>query len=175
MNRFHPISAKDFDFSPFRLIGEEWMLIAAEKGGKANTMTASWGGFGVLWNRNAAWIFVRKSRYTKEFVDSSDTFSLNFFDHQKYAKMLAYIGTVSGRNEDKIAKAGLTVAHLEGTPYFDEAEAVIRCKKLCDPIPLKSFLYDTIDREIYADKDYHDMYIGEITHVLQREHGNVDQ
>ena len=169
MNQLKPVTTDVFNYSPFRLIGKDWMLIAAEKGGIINTMTASWGGFGVIWERNVAYIFVRKSRYTKEFIDGSDTFSLTFFDHKKFAKELVYLGTVSGRDEDKIAKAGLTVVHADGTPYFEEASTVIICKKLCNPIPLaKDYIYDEIDKAMYADKDYHDIYIGEITQILQR-------
>ncbi len=146
MNQLTPISADNFDFSVFRLIGKDWMLITAEKEGRVNTMTASWGGFGVIWARNAAYIFVRKSRYTKEFLDGSDTFSLTFFDHQKYAKELMYLGTVSGRDEDKITKAGLTVSHIDSTPYFNEASTVMICRKVCGPIPMKDSLPVDIDR-----------------------------
>ena len=88
MDDFKQINADNFDNSVFKLIGKDWMLITAEKDGKVNTMTASWGGFGVIWSRNAAFIFVRKSRYTKEFIDGADTFSLSFFDHKKYEKSL---------------------------------------------------------------------------------------
>ena len=85
-------------FNPFTKIGNEWMLITAEAGGKVNTMTASWGGMGVLWGKNVAFIFIRNSRFTKEFVDNSCNFSLGIFDHEKYADMLGYMGRVSGRD-----------------------------------------------------------------------------
>ena len=169
MHEFNLKPADAFDFSPFRLIGKDWMLITAEKDGKANSMTASWGGLGVIWGKNVAYIFVRKSRYTKEFIDGSDTFSLSFFDHKENSKMLAYMGTASGRDEDKIEKADLTLAHYDGVPYFDEATTVIICKKLCcQPIEPNSFISKEIDEQFYSDKDYHDLYIGEITGILSR-------
>ena len=74
MNIFKEIKPEELDKSPFQLIGKDWMLITAEKDNKINTMTASWGGFGVLWGKNVAFYFIRPQRYTKEFVDNSDTF-----------------------------------------------------------------------------------------------------
>lgn len=169
MNTFQSLNPEAFDFSPFRLIGKQWMLITSENEGKVNSMTASWGGLGVMWNKNAAFIVVRKSRYTKELINASDTFSLTFFDHEKYAKMLGYMGSVSGREEDKIKKSGLTICHHEGTPYFDEASTVLLCKKMCcQPIQPESFIMEQIDGQYYPDKDYHDLYIGEITEILVR-------
>jgi len=169
MNTFRDIKPENFTENTFRLINKDWMLITAEKGGRVNTMTASWGGFGILWNKNVAFIFVRKSRFTKEFIDGSSTFSLSVLDHQKYAKVLSYLGTVSGRDEDKTAKSGLTVVHSDGTPYFDEASAVVICKKLCrQPILPENFVSPDIDGSYYADKDYHDMYVGEIAQLLVR-------
>lgn len=76
--------------------------LTAEKDGKVNTMTAGWGGLGVMWGKNVAFVVVRDSRYTKEFIDSSDSFSLTFFENTPdNKKMLSYIGSTSGRDEDK--------------------------------------------------------------------------
>jgi len=170
MNTFKSVNAEDFIISPFKLIGQDWMLISAEKDGKVNTMTASWGGLGVLWDKNVAYIFVRHSRYTKEFLDAADSFSLSFLDHKKYADTLSYLGSVSGRRTKKIVKAGLTVAHSVGTPYFDESSYVIFCKKLCrQPIEPSNFLVGEIDPNYYEDHDYHDMYIGQIMMIVKKE------
>lgn len=169
MSELKTIKPQEFDFSPFRLIGKDWMLITAEKAGKINSMTASWGGLGVLWNKNVAYIVIRKSRFTKELVDGSDHFSLTFFDRKEQQKMLNYMGTVSGRDEDKIAASGLTVKHQAGIPYFDEAKTVMLCRKLCcQPIDPASFIDNSIDDQWYPDKDYHDLYVGEITEILSR-------
>jgi len=169
MQTFQQIKPEDFEHSPFKLIGKEWMLISAAKDGKVNGMTASWGGLGVMWGKNVAFTVIRKSRYTKEFVDSADTFSLTFFDRKEYGKMLSYMGTVSGRDEDKINKSGLTVAYKDATPYFEEANKVILCKKMfCQPLTPDHFLSGSIDAEWYKDKDYHDLYISEVTDILVR-------
>jgi flavin reductase (DIM6/NTAB) family NADH-FMN oxidoreductase RutF len=164
MKEIKPEEIKD---NPYKLVGKDWMLITAEKDGKVNTMTASWGCFGHLWEKNVALCFIRQTRYTKEFVDGSDTFSLCFFAPKDYQKKLAYLGRVSGRDEDKIAKAGLTVQEDEKAPYFKEARLVIICRKIAR-VPLKKdqFIDPSIDKIIYSDKNYHDMYIGEIIKVL---------
>lgn len=166
---FIEIDIKDFKVNPFDIIGNEWMLITAQKEGKTNAMTASWGGLGVIWNKNVAFIFVRESRYTKEFIDAGDSFSLSFFNVAKYREMMTYMGSVSGRDEDKIASAELTVKKNDGTPYFEEADQVIICKKLYKQlINIEEILDEEIIPEWYTNKDYNHMYIGEIKKILRR-------
>ena len=115
--KFQEIKVEDLNLNPFQLIGKDWMLITAGTKEQVNTMTASWGGMGVFWGKNVMTAYIRPQRYTKEFVDANDTFSISFFG-EEYRKMLAYCGKVSGRDEDKIAKAGLTTCFYGETPYF---------------------------------------------------------
>ena len=96
---FKEIKPEELQKNPFQMIGKEWLLVTAEKDGKANTMTASWGGVGVMWGRNVAFIVIRPQRYTKEFIDASDKLSLSVLD-EEYRKTLSYLGSVSGRDED---------------------------------------------------------------------------
>ncbi|GAB6087031.1 flavin reductase family protein [Alkaliphilus crotonatoxidans] len=166
-NGFYKITPEQLNKSPFQLIGKEWMLVTAQKEGRVNAMTASWGGFGVMWNKNVAYIVIRPQRFTKEFVDHADTFSLTFFD-SSFKKELGYFGTVSGRDEDKIKKTGLTVAHSNETPYFTEANLVVICKKIfAQPYEPSAFIDESI-HQCYPDQDYHTLYIGEITEILAR-------
>lgn len=169
MKELQKINTREFYCAPFDLIGNQWMLITAKKDEIVNTMTASWGGLGVIWNKNVAYIFVRQSRYTKEFIDGSDSFSLSFFDPDQYRKTLAYLGNVSGREEDKIQKSGLTVVYEEEIPYFQEAQRVLLCSKLSRHfLGAEGFMKDGIDSQMYHDGDYHDLYIGEVLHILER-------
>lgn len=169
MNIFKEIKPEELDKSPFQLIGKDWMLITAEKDNKINTMTASWGGFGVLWGKNVAFIFIRPQRYTKEFVENSYTFSLTFFD-KTFKKELGYLGRVSGKDEDKISKANLTIQHSDSTPYFDEANITIICKKLyAQDIKPECFISSELDILVYPEKDYHTIYIAEVEKVLVKE------
>ena len=170
MKNFHEIQPKDWQINPFQKIGEEWMLITAEKDGKCNSMTASWGGVGVLWAKNVVYLFVRKSRYTKDFIDGAERFSLTFYERPQYTAMLSYMGKTSGRSEDKIAKAGLTLCHDGDTPYFAEADTVLVCRKMaCQPVTPDCFVDSSVDAKFYADHDYHDMYIAEIEKILVKE------
>lgn len=116
--------------NPFELIGRQWMLITAGDKTSFNTMTASWGGVGVLWNKNVATIYVRPSRYTHEFLMKSDRVTLSFFPESN-RNALKICGSKSGRNCDKVAEAGLTPVALEsGAVTFAQARLVLDCRKL---------------------------------------------
>lgn len=162
------IPVEKLEKTPFELIGKDWMLVTAEMEGRVNAMTASWGGMGVMWGKNVAFVVIRPTRYTKEFVDAAETFSLAFLD-ENYRKALNYFGTVSGRDEDKIAKTGLTVMHEGETPYFEEAGLVLICRKLYaqqyDPA---CFIDSEPDEKWYPEKDYHTLYIAEIVKALKK-------
>lgn len=166
MKKFHEIAPEQLQKTPFQMIGKEWMLVTAKKGDKVNTMTASWGGLGVMWGKNVAFVVIRPQRYTKEFIDVSDSFSLSFLD-ETYKEKLSYLGSVSGRDEDKISKAGLTVAGENETPYFEEANTVLICKKLYQQeYRRECFLDSSICERWYPNSDYHTMYVAEIEKVL---------
>ena len=127
---FQETDVKEIQRNPWKTIGDEWMLVTAEKDGKVNTMTASWGGEGIMWGKNVATVYLRPQRYTKEFVDAGEEFTLSFFDGRE-KKAMGYLGSVSGRDEaDKIRKAGLHVTKLDGQPAFEEASLVLVCRKL---------------------------------------------
>ena len=166
---FQPIDAELLEFNPFTKIGKEWMLITAGDEKKANTMTASWGGVGVLWGKNVVYIFVRESRYTKEFIDNGDAFSLTFFDKNFSKSGLKYLGAVSGRDEDKIKNANMSLDYYDDVPYIDEGNVVFICKKLSETkIEKEQFIDSDIDEKWYKDGNYHTMYVGEITQILAR-------
>lgn len=169
MSDFKTITPEGFIGNPFTMIGTDWMLICAEKpDGKANAMTAAWGGLGVMWSMNVAYVVIRPQRFTKEFVDAADTLSLSFFEEQK--KMLSYMGSVSGRDEDKIKKSGLTLLHEGKTPYFKEAELVMICKKLyAQEFKPECFIAGDIDGKMYPGHDYHTMYVAQVEKILVKE------
>ena len=166
MSRFIEIGPAQFEKSPFKLIGKDWMLIAAEMGGKANAMTAAWGGLGFMWERNVVFTVIRPQRYTKGLVDGANTFSLTFFD-ESFKKMLGYMGTASGRDEDKIGKSGLTLLHSGDTPYFEEAGAAIICKKLyAQEMRPDCFLDQGFNEKFYPENDHHTLYVAEVAKLL---------
>lgn len=153
--------------SVFSLIGDRWMLVAAtDKSGKTNAMTASWGGMGVLWGKKVAFVFIRPQRYTKRFVDEATKFTLSFFD-DSYKNMLGYMGKVSGKDEDKMAKSGLTVTDKDGAPVFKEASLTLVCRKMYrDTLKEENFIDKSNIEKWYPQKDYHDVYVAEIVEEL---------
>ena len=165
---FKKISTTSINENTFKLIGEEWMLISAGKDSIYNTMTASWGGLGILWNKPVVYIFIRPQRFTFEFIENNTYFSLSFLE-SKHKDILTFCGTKSGRNVDKIKETGLRPAYTEnGTIYFEQAKLVLECKKLYyNDIQPENFIEQAIDKN-YPQKDYHRMYIGEIVSVLSK-------
>ena len=162
---FKKINPFDSSINPFQKIGKQKMLIVAGDGTKVNGMTASWGSMGVIWGAPACFAFVRDSRYTKVFMDKSETFSLCFFG-DGYEDMYRYMGTVSGRDEDKTAHCNLTVAYEGDTPYYAEAETVIICRKQGAVRMPAETMSETVNEKWYASKDYHTMYTGIIEAIL---------
>ena len=163
---FKKIAAEDFS-EIFDRVGKQWMLIGAGDVGEENAMTASWGCFGVLWNKPVCICFIRPQRHTHKLTEKCDRLSLTFFD-EKYREVLKYFGTRSGADTDKIADCGLTVLRESGVPYFAEADVALICKKLyVGAIEENEF----IDRSLlsnYEKKDYHTVYICEIETVLKK-------
>ncbi|MDR3318428.1 MAG: flavin reductase [Clostridiales bacterium] len=169
MSDFKKIPVQEINGNVFEMIGSDWMLITAGDKQKANAMTASWGGFGVMWNSSVAYIVIRPQRYTKEFVDANETFSLSFFSSE-YKSALGYLGSVSGRDEDKLTKSKLTLEYDDGTPYFGEASLVLLCRKLfAQPLDPGSFTDPALPEKIYPNKDFHTLYVAKITKALQRQ------
>ena len=163
------INAEEIKDNPFKLIGKDWMLITAEKDGRVNMMTASWGGVGILWGKNVATVYIRDSRFTKGYVDDGDHFSLCVLP-EDYRKALGYSGKASGRDEDKVAGSGLTVEHEDSVPYFKESRMVLVCRKLfAQKMDAENFTDQSLVPQFYADKNWHTMYVGEIEKVLVKE------
>jgi len=168
MRKFFEIEPELLQDNVFRQIGRDWMLISAGKEAQFNTMTASWGGMGVLWNANVCFAFVRPSRFTYEFMEREKYFSLSFFPDGN-RRALQFCGSHSGRDTDKIAATGLTPIFDAPAPYFNESRFAVICKKMyfqdLDP---SHFLDPTIEGH-YKGTDYHRVYVGEIVKVLRRE------
>ena len=168
MHTFQTYPIEMLELNPFTKLGKDWALVSAGSKTKCNTMTVSWGGMGVLWGKNVAFIFIRDSRYTKEFIDQGEFFSVSFFD-ESYRSALKYCGAQSGRNEDKWEAAKLTPAFRHNIPYPDEANLVMLCRKMAAvPIDEDTFTDSEFKSKWYSDNDMHTMYVGEIIDVMAR-------
>jgi len=169
---------REFRGSPVQRIGDDWMLVTAaniaEGPGCWNTMTASWGGLGVVWNKDAAFALVRPSRHTRGFVDANPLFTLSFFDEERRG-ILAICGEKSGKDCDKAAEADLTPivfdgsmagGKIAGAVSFREASDIVVCRKLYthDLDPAR-FLSPEIAKN-YPQGDYHRLYVAEVLALL---------
>lgn len=160
-NNFTEVKLADLQLNPFGAIGQDWMLICAGDQQQANAMTASWGGMGVLWNEDVAFVFIRPQRYTKEFVDAKGCFSLSFFDGRK--QEMSLLGTVSGRDRDKIAESGLHLTMVDNVPAFAEAKLVLVAETLyTSDIQPEGFLKPEYVAKCYPQADFHTMYAAKI-------------
>jgi flavin reductase (DIM6/NTAB) family NADH-FMN oxidoreductase RutF len=161
------INIKSLPDNLFKLLDNDWMLVTAGNLDSYNTMTASWGSFGILWNKPIANCFIRPSRYTLEFINKSDFFTLSFFEH-KYHDALNYCGSHSGKNTDKALHTGLTpVVSEHGSIYFSQARIVLECKKLyVDKLNPDNFVQTSLIKDIYPQHDFHHIFIGEIKNCL---------
>jgi flavin reductase (DIM6/NTAB) family NADH-FMN oxidoreductase RutF len=148
--------------NPIQLIGHEWMLITAGNKDDYNTMTASWGSMGMFWNKPVIFIFIRPQRYTFEFVEREEYFTCCFFDEEHHDK-LNFCGNYSGRDYDKAKEANLTPVNVFKSVAFKEAKLIVECRKIYSQDIDPNNIADKIFLKHYPDKDYHRMYIGEIT------------
>ncbi len=159
----------ELNFNVFDKINNQWMLLTAGDEEKSNTMTASWGGLGIMWNKKVATLYIRPQRCTKKFIDANDRMTISFLsDDLKAQKIKA--GRVSGNDvEDKWAEIGLTPEMVDGVPAVAEAEMVFVCKKLyVQEMKPECILEEGLDEQNYPQKDYHYMYIVEIEKVIEK-------
>ena len=174
------ITIKELQVNPFEIFGKDWMALTAgtEKGG-FNTMTVAWGHLGSVWERGShrnclptAICYVRPGRYTKTYMDKEEYFTLSHFPVE-YKKALGYLGSHSGREGDKIEATGLTPVFSDKTTYFSEADLVFVCRKLYQaPLVENGYAEKGLIDFNYPEKDFHEMYVGEIIKILVADDNN---
>ena len=163
------ISFEKFQLKSIQLWLEQWMLLTAGdfSSDQFNTMTVAWGSIGAIWNKPFVQVVVRPTRYTYEFMEKYDTFSLCAFP-EFYKNDLQILGTTSGRQGNKISRTNLNLKASKkiAAPSFKEAELIFECRKIYfDDIDPNHFLNASIDLN-YPAKDYHRIYYGEILIIL---------
>lgn len=169
MNGFKQISPVQLAGNVFERIENDWMLVTTRRGDTVNTMTASWGSFGIMWNKPVAFLFIRPQRFTRELLDASETFSLSFMPAE-YRKELAYCGKISGYEEDKIKHCGFTLGAENDCTYIEQSETVILCKKIFrQHMEPEAVVHEENIVNNYSRQDFHYIYAGEITSILVRE------
>lgn len=149
-------------FNPFSMEEQPAIALACD-GIRTNGLTIGWAGYGILWNKNTATVYVHKQRYSKEIFDNAQYFSICFVEDKKQVK---YFGTVSGRDENKIEKCGMTLNAEEKAPYFEESKLVLICRVMGK----SDFDANSVDSGVsawYKRDGVHTLYYGEIIKVLR--------
>ena len=163
----YDLAPEDFVYD-HSMIDKRWLLLTAGEfePGKFNSMTISWGSVGEIWNRPFFQVFVRPTRYTMKFMESSEYFTLCVLP-EALRPALSLIGSRSGRDGDKIAASGLTpiASRIASAPSYEEAELIVECKKVYwQDIDPAHFLDPEIMKN-YPKRDFHRVYYGRIEAV----------
>jgi len=163
---FKSITPQEITENAFKLIGNDWMLITAGDKKENNMMTASWGGFGIMWHKPVAYIVVRPQRHTFSFLEKHDSFTLSFFTDE-FREQLTFCGKNSGKCLDKFKETGFNRLFLDsGNVAIQESKLIVECKKLYTHVYDKENMLDESLDSFYPAKDYHKLYIAEITNCL---------
>lgn len=163
---FQEINAKEIKDNLIKAISEEWMLIAAGDEDGYNMMTASWGFAGEMWGEDSVIAMIRPQRYTMQFVESHDYFTLSFYGDNKDIHKIC--GSKSGRDTDKTRLTGLVPVFENETVYFEQARLVLICKKqYVDSLKEENFVDQSVLK--WYNKDYHNIIIGRIEKVLVKQ------
>ncbi len=172
MENMKTIEPNQLSTSPIDLIGKEWLLVSSGSEESYNTMTASWGSMGFLFNKNVVTIVVRPERYTFEFLERETHFTLTILE-EGHREAQTLLGKVSGRDEDKVSRSGLTPCVTpSGLPTFKEARVVLECRKIYGQMMSEeSFVDHSIFEKWYGEGhgNLHKIYIGEIENCWIKE------
>lgn len=169
LDNFEEQTWQDLNDNAIRMIGKDWVLISAGTAEDYNMMTASWGTLGWLWERPVSTIYVRPQRHTHNYTEREDYYTLCFFDDPD-KEVLRLMGTVSGKDFDKMGYEKLTpIVTPNGSIAFEEAYLIIECKKLYSMVLKEEEFHDkTPMNDMYPERDFHTVYIGEIMGVWRK-------
>lgn len=160
---------QDFADNGFNWFRHALLLAAGDKV-QSNAMTIGWGGIGTLWRKTAVTVYVAEKRYTKQFMDSAQYFTVMAFDERK-DEIMEYMGTKSGRDGDKAKALNLHTAYTEnGTPYYIEADLVLECRTMYAAPFDPRYFRDDVPKRMYANfpAGFHTMYIGEVVNAWEK-------
>ena len=155
----------DLNINAFSQFDQKWALLTAGTKDNFNTMTISWGGMGTLWSRPVVTVYVKPIRYTYEFMEKNDYFTVSFFP-EEYKGALGILGTKSGRDCDKVALSGLTPVEVKDSMSFREAAITVVCKKIYHQDLDVSQVPEDAKEHYYKHEAAHRMYIGEVVEIL---------
>ena len=158
----------EFTTDILSVFDKKWALLTAGDESGFNTMTISWGGLGTLWNKPVATVYVRTSRYTHDFMDTNDYFTVSFYP-EECRRILGVLGSKSGREMDKMKDTGLTPVKAGDSMSFKEAEVTLVCRKMFNQQLDVENMPAEVAKAMYEGQAPHDMYIGEIVDIIRKD------
>lgn len=164
---FKEIPVSELNVNPVTMFSEGWALLTAGSRDSYNAMTVSWGATGEIWGKPSMFVFVRPQRYTHDFCEKSDYFTVSCFNGS-HRKELSFFGSKSGREFDKFSETGLSAVTDGDFVYCNEAEYIFLCRKTAKTVLQPENFFDQDIDSCYTAKDYHDIYIGEIVKILTK-------
>ena len=156
----------EFTTDILSVFDKKWALLTAGDSESFNTMTISWGGLGTIWGKPVATVYVRTSRYTHDFMDANEFFTVSFYP-EECRQILGVLGSKSGRDMDKMKESGLTPVKAGESVSFKEAEVTLVCRKLFRQQLEVSNIPEDVVKAMYEGQAPHDMYIGEIVDIIR--------
>jgi flavin reductase (DIM6/NTAB) family NADH-FMN oxidoreductase RutF len=170
---FTPIAPGEITGNVFTLVGEDYTVITSGTMEKYNSMTASFGGWGILFNAPTTWCFLRANRYTLEFIRETRTYTMTYFD-EPYREQVMLFGTRSGRDSDKMQRHALTAVETpSGNIAYKEAKLIIECALTEITTVQPDDFYTDEGRSFVVTaheeaKEYHKIVFGQITRAWTR-------
>ena len=144
------------------------VLTAGDKNSH-NSMIIGWGLIGAAWQKPLFIVYVKPERYTYEFIEKTQYFTVSFIRKDLYKKFIPY-GNKSGRDINKEEVTGVHIQFLDnGGITFEEAEEVYVCKMMAkahfQQEDLSSEIiefYEKASSMFNQGTEPHGIYIGEI-------------
>jgi flavin reductase (DIM6/NTAB) family NADH-FMN oxidoreductase RutF len=170
---FKQIAPKDIPQDVFTLVNKDFTVLTGGTSENYNSMIASWGGWGTLFEKPVTWCFLRANRYTLEFIRKDLTYTMSYFENP-YKQEIMSFGKQSGRTTDKMKKTNLTAIQTPaGNMTFKEAKIIIECKLFEITTVSPDDFHDDEARKFIIEaheeaKDYHKIVFGVITNVWIR-------
>ena len=151
------------------MIHQGWPVLTVQDEGKVNGMTVNWVQIGWLWNKPVVSVYVRPQRHTYPLINKEEYFSLDFFEESE-RKNLSYLGSASGKDEDKLAHCNYTTSIINNAPVIDQAKLVMTLKKLhVTDLKEEQFYDKEVMDKAYPNKDFHRVFVAEITGVFEKD------
>lgn len=167
---FKKINPFDIEGNSIKLFKVDSPIVVFGDIEKHNGLTVAWGNLGCLWSKEMATVFVKPNRYSFEFANECEYFTIMWFDELKDSINRVF-GFKSGRDVDKEKLCNLTPFEIDGAVGYDEASLIIVCKKIYQKEIDKNNILskEVLDKPMYKDDLFHSEYFGEIISVYKKE------